>query len=89
MIKILKTVAIWEGFDPDEVSVEVNKDYLDDVLDHQGLNAIIQAYQQGVISLDTLLYNMKKGELLPPDTTIEEEKAKLPTERVLEGTINE
>lgn len=89
MIKILKTVAIWEGFDPDEVSVEVNKDYLDDVLDHQGLNAIIQAYQQGVISLDTLLYNMKKGELLPPDTTIEEEKEKLPTERVLEGTINE
>jgi hypothetical protein len=38
------------------------------------MSSLMGAWQSGGISHDTFLFNMKKGEILPPDITIEDEK---------------
>ena len=38
---------------------------------------LVKALQVGAISQDTFLYNLKQGEILPEDTTIEDEKLKI------------
>ena len=69
----LKIAAMWQGAS-DDVTVKLNRDFLDTSLAAQDLTALLQAYMGGAISLDTFLYNLKKGEKLPKDRTVEEEK---------------
>lgn len=75
--------ALWEAAEwetagsGDQVSVEVNKDFVDSKLQPQELTALVEAYLKGGISQDTLMYNLKVGEILPEDTTIEEEMQRL------------
>ena len=78
--KALKFMAEWEGLNPDEVKVTMNKDFIDVRLPYQEVIALVQSYQMGGISLDTLLHNLKQGEVIPHDVTIEEEM-----ERILAG----
>ncbi len=39
------------------------------------LTALVSAWQQGAISRDTLLHNLRTGEILPPARTNEQELA--------------
>lgn len=68
----LAKMAEWEGVAVPKI--EINKDYLDSKLDPQELAALIGAWQAGAMSLDTLLYNLKRGEIINPDTDLETEK---------------
>ena len=73
----LKIMAEWEGYNPDDVSIEMNTDFIDVKIPYQEVIALVQSYQMGGISLDTLLHNLKKGEIIPHDVTIEEERDKI------------
>ena len=73
LTQLLQWAAAWEGSD-DEVSIKLNRDFLDTKLDPQALTALLALWQGGGISLDTFLHNMQKGEILPKDTDIEDEK---------------
>jgi hypothetical protein len=67
-------VAIWENkSNPDKILVNLNEDYIDAKLAAPDLAALISAYQSGVMSLDSLLWNMDQGERLPQGRSIEEE----------------
>jgi hypothetical protein len=55
------------------VTVTLNTDFSDTALDPQEMTALMGLWQSGAISHESLLWNMKRGEVLPPDTDIEEE----------------
>ena len=56
-----------------DVKVKLNKDFNPSQIDPLMVQALFQTYQGGGISLPTFLYNLKSGEVLPEDTTIEAE----------------
>lgn len=77
LTKVLKYIARWEGFDESEVSLKLNMDFIDVRIPHQEIISLVQAYQMGGISMDTLLYNLKHGEVIPDDVSIEDERDKI------------
>jgi len=72
----LITMAEWEGVAGDVV-VNLNTDFVDTKINAQDMSSLMGAWQSGGISHDTFLFNMKKGEILAPDTTIEDEKGRI------------
>lgn len=58
---------------PDVVSVSLNTDFMDERLDPQTITALLQALQSGALTKRTWLYNLERGELLPPETDLDEE----------------
>ena len=60
---------------PEDVSVKLNRDFLDVQLAAGDIKVLLESFLAGGISLDTFLYNLKKGEKLPKDIDIEDEKA--------------
>lgn len=75
--KALRYMARWEGLNENEVNVELNMDFIDVRIPHQEIISLVQAYQMGGISMDTLLYNLKQGEVIPNDVSIDEERDKI------------
>jgi hypothetical protein len=73
--KCLEIMAQWEGTEP--ATIQLNEDYLDQPLSAQDLQALVQAWQQGAISDETLFYNLKVGEVMDEMTTFEEEQARI------------
>jgi len=75
--KVLKQVAWWSKVADAEVAkieYQLNSDYTSAKLSPQELTALMQAWQGGGMSQDSFLYNLKTGEMLPNDRTIEQEK---------------
>jgi hypothetical protein len=63
----------WEGISGD-ISIKLNTDFVDTKIQAQDMVSLMGAWQSGAISHDTFLFNMKRGEILPPDTSVEDEK---------------
>jgi hypothetical protein len=81
MEQILTLMINWEAVTQEEaVSIDMNTDLLDSVMDPQTITALVGAWQGGAISQETLLHNFKEGELLPDDVTIEDELSKIEDE---------
>lgn len=73
--KALQLVAWWMSIASyEKVAIELNKDFISDKLDADYITTLMNTWQSGGISQDTFLYNLKAGEILPPDTSIEDEK---------------
>lgn len=70
----LKCAADWMSASGD-VSVTLNREFVDTTLDGPTLTGLVQAYQSGGLSLPQFLYNLQQGQLLAPDTDIEVETA--------------
>lgn len=62
------------------LSFELNTDFLDIKISSDQMNALLGALQAGRISVDTWLYNLHKGEILPPNRTIAEEMSLIETD---------
>ncbi len=65
----------WE-VSADELVYELNRDYAVEGLRAEELQALVSAWQSGAISRETLLHNLKAGEVLPPGRS-EMDEAKL------------
>lgn len=59
--------------DSGEVMIEFSTEFVDPELDPQEITALLQAYVQGAMSLDSFLWNMKRGGRLSPERTLEQE----------------
>ena len=70
-------IAEWLGVDFTDSYIKLNTDFIDTNITPQELTSLLQTYQAGAMSLDTFLYNLEKGEILPPDQSIEDEKIQL------------
>ena len=64
----------WNGTPDEDAVFALNKDFLPANLDAQQLTALVTSWQVNAMSKETLFYNMKQGELIPPDRTFEEEE---------------
>jgi len=81
--KALKTLAWWSGATDaqiDAIKFELNTDFIDSKLTPQEIAELTKMYQSGAISQDTFLYNLKRGEILPEDISIEDEKSLIDTQ---------
>ena len=67
------TQALPEDVSPQQVRYELNTDFEAGMLGAKELQALVSAWQSGAISRDTLLHNLRAGEVLPPARTNEEE----------------
>lgn len=65
--KAYKTVAIMEGLEEASVSIKLDKEFLDARLSGAELRELVGAYISGGISKETLVYNLRRGDLLSPD----------------------
>ena len=75
-------MAEWENQNSDDVSVKINRDFVDAKLNARDLQALVDAYLKGAVSLDTLVYNFKAGEILEDSTSVDEEISRIkPNER--------
>jgi hypothetical protein len=73
--KALQIMADWEGAETPTISL--NEDYLDQPLSAQDLQALVQAWQMGAISDETLFYNFKVGEIVEEYVTFEDEQSRI------------
>lgn len=77
MMKALNYLGMWMGLPDVYCEVGLNRDFVAQMLDPQQITALLQSWQSGGISLDTFLYNLQVGEVLPADVTIEDEKLRI------------
>ena len=77
MEQLLTIVTEWTGLA--ETTFKINRDFIDIKLDSASLLALLQTWQSGGMSLDSFLYQLEKGELLPPDVTAADEADRIDT----------
>ena len=71
--RVFTWCADWMLIEVDHITVEFNKDYMPLDMDPQLINALTIALQHNRISLETYVWNLHKGEVLPDDRTVEDE----------------
>jgi hypothetical protein len=67
LTKSYRFIAESLGANPDEVYISFNKDFLDDRLTTREVLDLVSAYQTGGINAQTLVYNLKRGDVLSPE----------------------
>ena len=75
LVKLLRIAAEWtQAGTADQVKVFLHRDFVSATMDPATLTALIKAWQAGAISHDTLLMNLKKGELMDVNRALDDEK---------------
>lgn len=72
--RALRIAAEWVTGRPDDVTVKLNRDWVETMMDPQTLTALVAAWQAGGLSHQTLYENLQSGEIAPVDRTYDEEK---------------
>src|SRR5258707_11065092 len=80
MNQVLRWVYWWhsteakpEDITAEHVNYELNTDFDSTLLSATEIQALVAAWQSGAISRDTLLHNLRVGEILPSARTNEQE----------------
>lgn len=68
----LQWMCRWAGIGNAEIEVNLNRDFVDAYLTDREILALVQAWQAGAITTEIMLWNFKQGELMPPETDLEE-----------------
>ncbi len=74
ILKLLRLAAEWTSENPEDVVLKLHRDFTTAQMDPATLTALIKAWQAGAISHDTLLMNMKKGELMDVNRALDDER---------------
>lgn len=77
MLRVLQEVAAWSSATPkqiEEIKFALNNDFIAEKMKPEELRQLMEAWQQGAISQDTFLYQLKQGEILPAGRSIEKER---------------
>lgn len=81
LTKLAQWSAYWQGVDQkqaqNEVQINLNTDFVEQSLTGQELVALVQSWQSGAISHDTLYYNLERGEVAQPGITAEVERERI------------
>lgn len=77
---------------PQHLRYELNTDFEASTLGAKELTVLVAAWQQGATSRDTLLHNLRAGELFPPARTNEQEVELIGKEavavKVMDGAVS-
>ena len=63
--RVYKTIALWEGYNPNEVQITLNKDFVNTTLSAADITSLVNAFMEGGLDEETLVYNLKRGDILP------------------------
>ena len=75
ILKLLRLAAEWtQPNSADDVKLKLHRDFITAQMDPAVLTALIKAWQSGAISHDTLLMNLKKGELMDVNRALDDER---------------
>lgn len=85
--KSLAIMAEWSG--TPEMKVRLNTDFADSAIGSQEMVSLMGLWQSGAISHESLLYNMKRGEILPPDVSVEEERDRIDVQTGLPDMVTD
>lgn len=80
LTKALKWAAEWMNSSPDDVVVRLNRDWVEARMEPTELTAVVQSWQTGAISRQTMHENLQRGEIIPVDRTSEDEKELIESE---------
>ena len=73
----LKLAAEWAGAKKEDVTVHLNRDFIDEKIDPQTLQGMVQALQANAMSIETFTYCLDQASMLPPETNLSDEVSKL------------
>jgi hypothetical protein len=65
----------------EDINVKMNLDFMAEQIQSADFTALVSAYIQGVISYETLFYNLQAGEIIEDGVTMEEEIARIKSGR--------
>jgi hypothetical protein len=82
MRKAMEIGARWAGIVADEgkFEFELNQDFVDATLDPTMIGELVRTYQAGLIPIEDLFWNLQRGEILRPGSTVESYRDALDTE---------
>lgn len=73
-LQVLLWLAEWIAQPTEGIEFELNTDFDLGEISHEKLIALVGAVQSGLMSFDTMHYNLKKGEMYPDGRTLEDEQ---------------
>jgi len=76
LTQALKWLAEWAGV-TGEVRYQLNRDFLPMPMTAGELSALVSAWQNGAISQQTLFNNLKQGEIISDEDTLEDEQERI------------
>lgn len=76
MERLLAVFCEWSGY-PSEVKYQLSRDYVPVGMTAQELTALVQSWQAGAISQQTLFDNLQAGEVIDASVTFEEEQERI------------
>lgn len=71
--KVYQTIALFKLLDPKDVSIIMNKEFLDSRMTTAQIVDLVGSYIQGGISEEVFIFNLRRGDILPMDRSDEEE----------------
>lgn len=83
--KCVKWIAEWEGVDPSEVSITLNKELVSANMDANMVNALMQAVQGGLISQETFYKKLSDAGLTEPGVSMVDELTRIETGKFSEN----
>jgi hypothetical protein len=78
----LEIACQWEGLGG-EIAFELNSDFFDATMEPAMLAELMRAVQSGYMPVDDLYWNLKRGELLRPELTVEQYRAEIETDPLI------
>lgn len=68
----IRFAAKWVNANPDEVKVEMNRDFIEDRLSSSDITALVAAWQSGAFPRSILWNNLRRTEIIPQQMTDED-----------------
>lgn len=73
LLKVYQTIAQFKSLDVKDVSLQMNKEFLDSRMTTAQVVDLVESYMEGGISVETLVFNLRRGDVLSIDRTDTEE----------------
>lgn len=71
--KALRWMAEWEGYDPNEVQIKINRELVESRIDSNTMNALLNLLQQQAISYETFYHNLEEAGFTLPGVDYKKE----------------
>ncbi len=73
--RVYRGLAVMESLDPSSITITLDKEFLDTRMSSADLRELVNSYISGGISKETLVFNLRRGDVLSSDRTDLEELA--------------
>ncbi len=83
---VYETIAVLNSYDPSTINIRLNKEFLNSRLSGQELKELFDGFVKGTLSAEALVYNLRRGDVLPIDLDDNAEVTRLTKSQLTEGS---